>query len=352
MLKKFGIKRLLGGTKSTSQKKKKKSNKKYKRPSDVKVFYVMPFLLILGIILIITSQIMVSRNSKAYQEKVLASSMVYNEKLPLWGGTSKGQLSLGHTLLSEDGKTLVAEIQYDETAHKNMSSFGDRYKLRLVDTEENQMDVQMSYGLFGTDGSGVLTIHSDKGFANKAFIVMVIDNGQLVTTEDLKTNSIMTDSEIDQSITAQLSGAFDSQNSQDNSEKEKLPPLYYLRLNAQSANRSKNNWKTDKQIVTELFVNKNLDKIRNEVKDMNEKIKKGEETLAEMKQRISENPNDNIARTNIQELETSIENLNRNIETANKNLEKIESSVIKDDVLAPKQTKFNKYTVIDINQIK
>ena len=112
---------------------------KYKTPSDVKLFYQMPIFLVIGFVLFLTGGIWIQHNANAYRQRVLASSMQYGENLPLWGGTAKGNLSLGHTKLSRDGRTLAVEIKYDDAAHQVLSSYGNRYKLRLVDTKDNRM---------------------------------------------------------------------------------------------------------------------------------------------------------------------------------------------------------------------
>ena len=53
-------------------------------------------------------------------------------------------------------------------------------------------DAVIKYGMFSTDGSGVLTVHSKHGFKNQAFIVMLVDRGYLVSTNALTTDGIVT----------------------------------------------------------------------------------------------------------------------------------------------------------------
>lgn len=319
-------------------------------PVDVKLFYIMPILLIVGVLCVVVGTTFSVKNKADYNSRRMASSMTYGQPLPLWGGTSAGVLTLGNTLLSQDEKTLAVEIGYDEVAHKNLSSFGNRYKLRLVDTKDNVMDVDMEYGLFGTDGNGVLKIYSEQGFENKAFIVMIIDNGKLVTSDDLSSTSVMSDSEINKSITAQLS-QINSNSSTKGSQKEKLPPLYYVRLNAHSSPKSKNNWKTDKELVEDLFVNKNLKQIKASIDDIDKKIEKGKYTLDEMEKRIELNENDNVAINEKRTLENSLENLKQQKGVAQDNFDKIKSSIIDDEVLEPKVKTYEAFTISDINNM-
>ncbi|NUF98947.1 hypothetical protein GYW21_09300 [Lactobacillus mellis] len=92
---------------------------------------------------------------------------------------------------------------------------------------------------------------------------MIIDAGQLVSSDALGTDTQVKDTDIDKSITAQLSdnsGGDSSADLHDNS--KKLPPIYYVRLNALNAKRSTRNWTNDSQLVRDLFVNDNLKKYK------------------------------------------------------------------------------------------
>lgn len=350
----FGKKQKNGGKSQPKRKKKKKKITRFKRPSDVKLFYQMPVYLVIAITFLVVGLSWIHRNNAAYKASVLASSMGYKEQLPLWGGTSKGNLTLGHTRLSKDGKTLAVEIQYDDTAHQSLSSFGNRYKLRLVDTYDNKMkDAKIHYGIFGTDGSGVLTIYNPHGFKNKSFIVMLIDNGQLVTSDDLTDSTQMSDGDLDKSITAELSNpdGNDDSSSNVNSKRAKLPPLYYVRLNAKNAKRNYRNWDNDSQIIDDLFVKTNLKDIKSKMQQVKVKIKKAKTTLNEMNKRLEENPNDEVAQQNKSDIEGSLQSLETNYNSLEKRYDKLSNSTISDDVLDPEQTKFKEFTVDDINNI-
>lgn len=338
----------------------KKKRLKYKRPSDVQLFYQMPVYLLLGVFLFFAGFAWIQHNAKIHRAQVLASSMTYNEQLPLWGGTSKGNLNLGHTKLSKDGKTLAVEIKYDSDAHTALSSFGNRYKLRLVDTKSNSMkDAKLSYGIFGTDGSGVLTVYSPAGFQNQSFIVMIIDNGQLVTSADLNDQTQMSDDDIDKSITAELSNAQYSNNStahnsvinDQDTNKTKLPPLYYVRLNAHNAGRNYRNWSNDSELINDLFVKSNLNALDKKMNQTSLKLKKAKKTLKEMDARLAENKDDKVAQQGRDDIKSSIQSLQTNYNTTYKRYKRLESTTIGTDVLKPKQTRYRLYTVNNINAI-
>lgn len=352
-MKVFGKKQTAG---EESQKRKRRKNKqKYKIPRDVRLFYIMPMLLVFGVVLVAGGSFMIGHNNAAYKEKVLAASMGKGEELQKRNDQEEGTLTLGNTVLSADKKTLSVEIKYDNAAHQQLSAFGDNYKLFVLGTKENPMNkAKLTYGMFGTDGSAVLTIHQAEGFKNKAFKVMIIDKEQLVGADELSSGRTLSDSEIDQSIESQLANADEKSEEDatlnDKEDKNKLPPTYIVRLNAFSAEKSYRNWENDREIVEDLFVDRNLTKIEKKVKELQKKIKAGEKSLAEMNKRLEKNPNDSAADTNKRDLENSIENLNTEVKNQEKNYEKISKSKIDKQVLEPKQTKSRYFEVKDINQ--
>lgn len=351
----FG-KRRVSGEGAGNKRKPQKIKRKYKKPSDVKWFYFMPALLVVGLVFIIAGGFMVQHNSAEYTKKILASSMAKGEKLYLRNGESEGTLTLGNTLLSADEKTLAVEIRYDEAAHKRLSSFGENYNLYLVDTRDNVMeDAELSYGMFGTDGSGVLTVHREEGFKNKAFMVFILDKGVLVTTEDLQTDRTMSDTEISKSLSSQLAEIDEKNN--DNSDEikmddERLPPTYVVRLNAQSAEKSYRNWSNDRHLVEDLFVDGNLKKIEKKKENIVNQIDAGEQTLEEMEKRLEKNPGDEIALSSKQDIENSIDSLKDELKKSEDNFANISETKIENNILEPKQVEFEEYTVIDINRVK
>lgn len=336
------------------RKKKKLGLNKYKNPSDVKLFYRMPLFLILGALFIFLGITIGQSNISAYKREILTHSMAKGEELKIREGNSEGKLTLGNTLLSQDGKTLVAEIQYDSSAHQQLSSFGNNYNLYLIDTEKYLMeDVTVSYGMFETDGSGILTLHSDKGFEDKAFMVFILDKGQLVSSSDLMTSTYLTDGEIDRSLAAQLAQLDKvTEEKTTTNEKETLPPTYIVRLNAFSAERALRNWSDDGEMLEDLIIDKNLQKLNKEKKKLVEKQATGEHTLEEMEKRLKENPKDETAKTSITDLNNSLKKIDSEISKIENKIVELNRSSISSDSLEPKRTQFEKFTVVDLERVK
>lgn len=328
----------------------------YKNPVDVKYFFIMPALFIVATLCFCISLGWHHHNVTVYNRHVMESAMPQGSGLPLWGGDEKGKLTLGRTMLSKDGKTLAVEIKYDDDAHQDLSSFGKRYGLRLVRLQSQNFHPQMSYGLFGTDGSGVLTIHSKDGFQNQAFVVMLMDRGHLVSSEDLSSgaNTNANDSSIDDSVTAQLSDAESNSDSSttstSESKRKNLPPIYYLRLNAYDAPRAKRNWSNDRQVVEDLFIKKNLAKLRKQKAQQKKVLKQAKLSLKEYQERLKENPQDTTAQNSLSTAQEAIDNANQNVQRIDAKYDRLVKASIKPDVLQPKQTHYKTYPVSDLNQ--
>lgn len=329
----------------------------YKLPPDVKYFFVMPALFVFAWICVAGSLGLHFHNVAVYKQHVMESAMPTGSVLPLWGGTEKGQLKLGQTLRSKDGKTLAIEVKYDDNAHQDLSSFGKRYGLRLVEIKGREMkDPKLSYGLFGTDGSGVLTVHNPQGFKNQAFVVMLMDKGHLVSSEDLSNasgNTQTTSDAVDKSVTAQLSDADNTANGSDNSnsnERKKLPPIYYVRLNATNSPRAHRNWDNDREMVQDLFINKNLRKLKAQRDKQRNIIKETKISIKEYQERLKENPQDQTAISQLNQRQSDLQTAQQNLDAINKNYDKVVKSSIKPNILQPKQMHYQHYSVNDLNQ--
>lgn len=357
----FGRKQKTGALNMTSARKKKtkptKNKRVYKKPPDVKLFYRMPMILTIGILCILVGSFIAFKNNSEYRQKILASSMPKGTTLPIRAGTSgNGKLTLGNSKLSADGKTLAVEIQYNEEAHSYLSSFGENYKLVLIDTEKHPMkEAKLSYGMFSTDGSGVLTIKKEDGFENAAFMVFLIDKGIIMSNDELGTPRTMTNNEIEKSLAKQLEemeNADLQKNARTTDKKDTLPPTYMIRLNAFNAQKTYRNWQNDSELVEDLFVDDTLKKIRKNQEELKQKVKTGQQTLDEMNKRLEKNENDTTAQKNKEMLENTIKTLEGEQKEAESNYKKISQSNIKNDILEPKQESMKRFTVTDLNIVK
>lgn len=342
-------KKLKNKQKSKDSKKEKASSrvaeKEYYFP-DVIMFKIMPWLLGFAVLLLMVSGIWIFSNNHQYNVAQSRKSMTEGTQLPLLnkGAADKGTLTLGNSILSEDHKQLAVNIKYDSTAHKALSSFGDRYKIWIaVPTGYPVNDLHVKYGFFGTDGSGVLQINSDKPFKNEAFVIMLVDKGGLVTSNQLETSTV-DDSDITKSITAQLSNGTLDDNDDANSSSQKdskiIPPIYYVRLNPYSATKSDINWENNEiKLVDTLFVRDNLKKIDKKIQSERKKLKLAQNTLNEYNQRLAINPDDQTAQNGKQDMEQQITTLKDQVTQNSEQYQKLKDARLSSNILGKEQTK-------------
>lgn len=320
-----------------------KVNEKERVPGDVRLFRWFPRLFAIGLVCLTVGFGWIVWNNHEIKVSESQASMPNGTALPLFRGDSKGKLALQNTVLSKDGRTLAASIVYDDDAHQNLSAFGKKYGLWLLAPNGYPVKgIHLKYGFFGTDGNGVLQITSDRPLKDKAFIVILADKSQLVSADQLSATSNVSDVDIDQSITAQLSTGTTNATSSSSNDDAKIGQMamYYVRLNPANAKRLDFNWdNNERTLVESLFVKHNLNKIRKAVAQNNKKLKLAKKTLAEYNARLKENPQDQNALDGKQSIEQSIEQLKDSNAQQNKRLDKLESVKISRNVLGDQQTK-------------
>lgn len=356
-LKKEKKKNKKGKQKDTSKKDSQKKNDGPQRVSekehlfsDVKLFRIMPILLVLSVLFIVIGWSGMAYNTHKYNVAQGRVSMKQGETLPLYYGTQenqqKGTLKIGRSIISKDHKQMAVSIQYDSNAHQNLSAFGNEYRLFFVCTPKYPaQNIHVKYGFFGTDGNGVLQITSDKPFVNEAFDIIMVDKQDLVSNSETLGGSDSNDmdsDQLDKSITAQLSnGTLAGDNSTDTTSTsdsalagKHLPASYYIRLNPYSAKQVDLNWGDNElKLVDNLFVKHNLAKIQKSIEKEKVQLKQAKNTLAEYDHRLSVNPNDSYAQNGKESIEQQISELQSDIKTDQKNFETIKKARLSKEIL-------------------
>ncbi len=322
-----------------------KVNEKEHTFADVKMYRIMPLITLIGFLIVGLSFGTIFKNNHDYKVMLSRITMKKGTSLPLFQGESKGDLTVGNVIVSKDNKNLAAEIKYNDTAHQQLSSFGKKYKLYIVTSKSYHIEnLSVKYGFFGTDGNGVLTVKSKVPFPNEAFVIMIYDKGQLISSSDIQSDNV-TDETLDKSITQQLAGDNSSSmtSTQSQTNEDTRPPVYYIRVNPASSKRVDYNWgNNERKLVDNLFVKQNLAKYRKQIKDAHKKIKMAQATLKEYDKRLAENPEDQTALSGKQQMEQSISALKEDVATADKNYQRMANYRIKKDALGVEQTNFKR----------
>lgn len=321
--------------------------------ADVRLFRYMPIIFMAACLLMAGGFGYMGWQNHEYKVAQGRLAMPNNTQLPLFKGQAKGVLTLKSVALSKNGKQMAASIGYDDDAHTQMSSFGKKYKLWVVAPNGYPIkDLKVKYGFFGTDGNAVLQVNSDKKLPNQAIVVIIVDAGHMVTQEDLagSTDTDTSDSNIDQSITAQLAtgSTTDSESGSTNANSSSSPnakgsiPMYYVRLNPYSAKHTNVNWgDNERMMVDYLFVKHNLNHIRHQINANKSKLKAARETRKEYDQRLKINPQDKTAAEGKDGMDDEIKSLNQSIDSQEANYQRLSKARFSKHVLGSQQTKYH-----------
>lgn len=315
---------------------------------DIKMYRAMPIIFLVSVLLTIGGYGLLMKNNYDYKVAQSRVSFKKGTELPLLQGSSEAKLTMGNSIVSKDGRDMAVEINYDDTARKTMSSFGYKYKLYLLAAPNYPADnITLKYGYFSTDGNGVLQIHSKNGkLKNQAFIVGLWDRSGMVNADNLGVNQV-TEDDVDNSITNQLatgnaSSSSDtaSSSSSDETKNSKQPAVFYVRINPTSAKHVNVNWDGNEQeLVDQLFINKNVKKLRKQLNDLKVQKTSLYANIKEMQARLKKNPNDETAQNELSTLQNQKDTIDRNVEIAQKNYDRVSKARFGDHILGREQTK-------------
>lgn len=318
----------------------------------------MPIVFIVGVLCLFLGFGGIGWQNHEYKVRQARQSMPLNTTLPTFmnGATDRGKLTLKNIIVSPDRKHMAVSIAYDDDAHKQLSAFGNKYRLWLVTPQGYPIKgMSVKYGFFGTDGNGVLRIDSTVPMKNQAFAIILIDKGRLITSDDLNSTSTVTDTDINQSITAQLAtgstsdGAAVTTTDQSSSKSGASSlPMYYVRLNPYSAKVVHTDWTSERALVETLFVKKNLRTIKKQMQENKTKKKLAKRTLAEYNARLKVNPQDKTALDGKEDIENAIKSLDQTIASQQKNYDTLSKARFGNNILGKEQTKSHKMTTKDM----
>ena len=176
---------------------------------------------------------------------------------------------------------------------------------------------------------------------------MLVDKAHLVNINQLQTSSpTVTDNQINQSITAQLSNA--SLNGSDNNDSSdissqstpSMPPIYYVRPNPYSAKHVDINWGNNEVVLVDnLFVKDNLAKIDKQIKAEQAQIKVAQNTMKEYDERLKISTNDANALSDKSDLQSNINSLQDNLMKNEQEYQRLKDARLSKHILGPEQTK-------------
>ena len=107
-----------------------------------------------------------------------------------------------------------------------------------------------------------------------------------------------------------------------------------MRINPTSAKHVNVNWDGNEQeLVDQLFINKNVKKLRKQLNDLKVQKTSLYANIKEMQARLKKNPNDETAQNELSTLQNQKDTIDRNVEIAQKNYDRISRARFGDHIL-------------------
>lgn len=255
---------------------------------------------------------------------------------------------------------IVVHLRYPEAAHQALSSDGRNYKMYLAMTgQKPSKNLQMRYGLLGTDGGGYLFIRGK--FQQRAYQVFLTNKKQL-SQDSLDSNPAASASADSTSgtITAAMDSAdLNSANDKGilsfaNNKKTSTATEDYInfRINpysetthVSSTSFLTKNGEIDYSAVVEAMSTRDMTKSLQKNIDKHEaRIKTLNATIHDYQQRLRENRNDDIAGSGISTAKTSLGQENDTVKNLKDELEKYNNHKFDESSFGHMQTKFTLLT--------
>ena len=258
---------------------------------------------------------------------------------------SNAKVAIGSVWTDKNRDVTVVQLKYDKASRSQLSTKGKNYNLYLVSDSPDEPDVEMKYGVLGTQGNGYLFIKGDLG--ERAYQVFIASQLQLSTGDDAEDDEDdisvtqdaekLTDSAIQRALSESTSSDIDDNGmwnfASDNSEEPQADNIDF-RLNPYSENTKVYNgsFLTDDgeidyaKIIDRTSVKDILEKINDEIEEREENAKRYEVSLKEFEERLKDNEEDYDAQSDVDSTKDSIKRNNEKLEELRKLKERYEES--------------------------
>ncbi|WP_407807706.1 hypothetical protein [Staphylococcus aureus] len=260
---------------------------------------------------------------------------------------SEAKLKFGGAWTDKDRNVTIVKLNYNDQARELLSTKGSNYKIFIVD-DDNKVGkkVKMSYGILGTKGSGFLFV---KGKLDKKAYQVILTNQLNIDKDDSEENSLsnsggvgknvkdLSQSELEESMSKTEKSDIDKKGHINFNKNSHKPNVDYIDFRVNTYSKST-------KVMNESFLNsageidyaKALDETttKKAVEDVAKSIKQEEENnkkdkirLAEFKDRVKQNKDDEDAKENVESIKKDIKERNETI----KQYEKLKSRYENED---------------------
>src|SRR5699024_4674745 len=238
---------------------------------------------------------------------------------------TKAKVHIGSVWTDKNRDVTMIQLKYDKGARNQLSTKGKNYRLYLVSEEEGKPDVEMQYGILGTQGDGFLFIKGDLG--ERAYQVFIANQVELADNDDVddgEGNDLTVDSNPDEITDSQMEKALSESEGADedgqwsfgkDSEEQSEADNIDFRVNAYSEKTKVYNgsFLTDDgeidygKIINQSNVKEKLKDINDQIDEREKRDKNLHSRLEEFESRAKDNKEDDEAKGQIKETKEDIQ---------------------------------------------
>jgi len=310
-------------------------------------FFIM---LLVAIIAVIFFTIYLFVSIAKYQQYLKDNTTEIGTELTF--AKSSAKVTLSDVWTDKDRNVTMVKLGYDKQARNLLSTKGKNYKIYLIDDEgKKPKNVEISYGLLGTQGDGYLFIKGP--LEEKAYQILLTNQVELSTgsssegDEDVSAEEgsgdvsnqkaeKVTDASIKESLSNASKGDVSKNGILDFTKNSSEPNADYInfRVNAYSDSTkvykgsflAPNNDIDYGKVVRQTSLKNVIKDIDDEIKEREEKAKTYEVSLEEYEGRLKDNEDDSTAKSNVKQVKESIEENNEKLENLRKLKKRYEES--------------------------
>lgn len=273
---------------------------------------------------------------------------------------SGAPITISEIWTDKQREVTVVKLKYNKKSRSLLSIDGDKYNLYFLHKTNHKPDIQMKYGILGTEGDGYLFI---KGKLDKRAYQIFMTN-KLGLDYSKKSSKGASDIKIlkENEIEETLSNASENNMNEDGvfqnvfKNKKKVPVHDNLnfRLNAYSDNTKvyQGSFLTEDgkidygKIVSKTSLVNAINKIENVIKDKKLERQSYTVSLEEYNNRLKRNKDNKDAKASVEKINNNIEKIDESIKLLEKELDRYKNASFSKEDFGNMQEKFEYYDIV------
>lgn len=272
---------------------------------------------------------------------------------------SGAPIKISEIWTDKNHEVTVVKLKYNKKARSLLSIDGDKYNLYFLHKPNHKPDIEMKYGLLGTEGDGYLFI---KGKLDKRAYQIYMTNTLEINYDNTSKRStdinVLKENEIEETLSNVSENTMNEDGVFKNAfkSKKKIPQFDNLnfRLNAYSENTKVYQGSfLDKKgeidygkVVSQTSLVNAVEKIENAIKEKKLERQSYTVSLEEYENRLKRNKKDEDTQSSIEKINRDIEKIDSSIKILEQELNRYKKATFSKDDFGKMQEKFEYYDIV------